>query len=154
MPFSRRIQATSWISSARLENVRGRLLGRLDDVLELGRGADELLVELVRRLDLSDLAPGARDRLAHLHKLDEDIARHGMPGRGLEHRPLDPGDGLEQHVGLGGAVAPGKFGEEPAASRTRAQQGFERGVGFGEADLPRRFGLRWAGAVWGAFRHG
>ena len=27
-------------------------------------------------------------------------------------------------------------------------------VGFGEADFLRHFGLRWAGAVWGAFRHG
>ena len=76
MPFSRRIQATSWISSAACENVRGRLLGRLDDVLELGRGADQLLVELVRRLDLGDLAPRARDRLAHLDELGEDIAGH------------------------------------------------------------------------------
>ena len=136
------------------ENIRSCLLGRLDDVLELGAGADQLLVKFMRRLDLGDLAPRPRDRLAHLDQLGEDVARHGVPGRGFEHRPLDSADGFEQHVGLGGAVPPGKFGQEPTASGTRAQQAFQRGIGFGEAYFLRRFGLRWAGAVWGAFRHG
>ena len=152
MPFSRSVQATSWISSAACEDVRGRLLGRLDDVIELLGRADELPVELDRRLDLRDLAAGARDRLAHLDQLGQHVARRRLPLR-LEHRRLELPDCLEQHVGLCGAVAAGIFGQEPAATGRGGKRRLERGIILGKRSLWR---LRWrcAGALSGAFRHG
>jgi hypothetical protein len=113
MPFSRRIQATSWIFLGRLQNVGRGLLGRLDDVVELFRCGGELTVELVGRLDLSDLAPRALDRLAHLDEFAQHKACLRLTLR-PEHRQLELGDCLEQHLGVGGSVPPRIFSQEPA----------------------------------------
>jgi hypothetical protein len=75
-------------------------------VVELGRGAYQLLVELMRRLDLGDLAPCAGDCLAHVDQFGEHVAWRRRPCMRLEHRLLDPGDRFEQQVGLGAAIAP------------------------------------------------
>lgn len=112
-----------------------------------------MLIELIGRPDLGDLAPGAGDRLAHIDQLGKDVAGDAMPRRGLGHRPLDPFQRLEQQLGLGGAVAARIFGEEPTPARACPQDGFERGIGVGEAWPGLSLGLRGAGAVWGAFRH-
>jgi hypothetical protein len=117
------------------QSIRRRLLGRLDDLVELLRGGGELLFELVRRLDLGDLPPRAGDRLAHLHEFGEDIA--GRVTVLIEHRRFEPGDSLEQHVGLGGAAAAGIFGEEPASPRRGPQRLLQRGKFLGKGARAR-----------------
>ena len=81
-----------------------------------------------------------------LLKLGEDAGRRLLALR-LEHRRLEPGDGFEQHVGLGRAVAARIFGEEPAPARRDVERSLERGVMLGEAGLLRHLGCRRARAL-------
>jgi len=98
------------------QDVRGGLLGRLDDLVELFRRAAELLVELLRRAELGDLVPRAGDRLAHLHELGQHRGEARLALR-PEHGGFQPGDGIEHQLRLGRPVPPHVLGEEPAAER-------------------------------------
>ena len=101
---------------------------------------DELLVELMRRLDLGDLAPRARDRLAHLDQLGEHVARRGLPRLlRLEHGRSSLAIASSSISVSARAVAAGIFGQEPAAARSGRERVLDRRVVCGErsaAGLP------------------
>lgn len=130
----------------RLQNLRGGLLGRLDDVVELFGGGEQL----VRRFDRGNFAPRAGDRLAHLDELAQHLVL--MPALWLEHRHLELGDRIEQHLGVGRSIAACIFGEEPAAPHRVEQHRLDRGVIGVEPRLSRGLGLRWG--LSGFFQHG
>jgi len=72
-----------------------------------------------------DLGLGARNRLRHLDQVVAD-AVDGLDRALPAHCCLDAVERLQEHGGVGAAVAPGVFGEEPAPARGLHHGAFDR----------------------------
>src|SRR3954447_9701060 len=119
------------------ENVRGGGLRRLHHRVELLARLAELPGALGVRLHRGDLGFGPRDRLRHVQEVEADAVYRG-DGVLAAHHGLDAIERLEQHRGVGVAVAPRVFGQEPAPARRLHDGRLDRLV-VGLADR-RRYG--------------
>ena len=73
-------------------------------------------MRVVVRTDRGDLRLRHGDRLRHLHEIEAEAVE--VLGAALgDDRLLEPPDRVEQHLRVGGAVAAGELGEEPAPAR-------------------------------------
>ena len=95
------------------EDVGSRPLGGAHDRVQGLRGDGEAALALLRRGEGGHLGAGAGDGIGHLHQVAAESADVVRPVRGDD--VLDAPDRVQQHLGVGVAVAARVFGEEPPA---------------------------------------
>ena len=101
--------------------------------------------------ELGDLRPGAGDGLGHLQKIGAEALLGLLVSFRADHR-LDALDGGQEELGIGAAVPPGIFLQEPASAlgihqgrtngvvitlRRRRRRDFRNGKEFFRHDLSR-----------------
>jgi hypothetical protein len=93
------------IAGSRLRACRGRL----------ALGGDRFGIRGRIGSDVGDLGPRPGDRLGHFEKVGAEALRGLQIALRADHR-LDSADGGQQQLGIGAAVAPGIFFQEPAST--------------------------------------